>query len=217
MVLGSILSRMLTVLFIVGFSKKPALYQWKKSNASGNGKHFEFFQYSVKLGRNLLLQSKYKCPAAMKHWTANNVNELQLTKFWKLQIMWMNCSCRKKWFVFIGCWCIMLFLLVIGWGKISNMLVEWIVVHPRNLFCICFGYVPKSSNSGVSCFYYWDTSMLVLLSHGVSFMEMLWSMKVCMLLMFFTFPMGTFILLHFHLLFHGLELKIWLFGVLLRH
>ena len=61
----------------------PTDYQWKKPNASGNGKHLEFFQYSVKLGRNLLLESKYKCPAAMKHWTANNVNALQLTKFWK--------------------------------------------------------------------------------------------------------------------------------------
>ena len=32
--------------------------------------------------------------------------------------------------------------------------------------------------------------------------------------MSFTFPMDTSISPHFHLLFHGLELKIWLFGVL---
>ena len=61
----------------------PADYQWKNPSVGGNGKHLEFFQYLVKLGRNLLLQSKYKCPAAMKHWTANNVHALQLTKFWK--------------------------------------------------------------------------------------------------------------------------------------
>ena len=53
------------VLYNLGWD--PADYQWKKPSAGGNGKHLEFFQYSVKLGRNLLLQSKYKCPAAMKH------------------------------------------------------------------------------------------------------------------------------------------------------
>ena len=42
-------------------------------------------------------------------------------------------------------------------------------------------------------------------------------MKVGMLLMSFTFPMDTSISPHFHILLHGLELKIWLFGVLLRH
>ena len=46
-------------------------------------KHLEFFQYSVKVGRIVLLQSMYKCSAAMKHWTTNNVNALQLTKFCK--------------------------------------------------------------------------------------------------------------------------------------
>ena len=33
----------------------------------------------------------------------------------------------------------------------------------------------------------------------------------------FHFSHGTSISLHFHLLFHGLELKFWLFGILLRH
>ena len=42
-------------------------YQWKNPSVSGNGKHLEFLQYLVKIDRNLLLQSKYKCPAAMKH------------------------------------------------------------------------------------------------------------------------------------------------------
>ena len=59
----------------------PAGYQWKKSSVGGNGKHLDFFHYSVKLGRNLLLQSKYKCIVVMKHWTANNVHALQLTIF----------------------------------------------------------------------------------------------------------------------------------------
>ena len=45
----------------------PTDYQWKKTSVGGNGTHLEFFQYSVKLGRNLLLQSKYKCLAAIKH------------------------------------------------------------------------------------------------------------------------------------------------------
>ena len=75
MVLGPTLSRMLVALFIVGFKKKhlynldwdPVNYQWKKPSVGGNGKHLEFFQYSVKLGRNLLLESKYKCHAVMKH------------------------------------------------------------------------------------------------------------------------------------------------------
>ena len=58
-------------------------YQWKKPNVNGNGTHLQFFQYLVKLGRILLLQSKYKCPAPMKHWAENNVHELQLAKFWK--------------------------------------------------------------------------------------------------------------------------------------
>ena len=59
----------------------PVGNQWKKPSVGGNGKHLEFFQYSVKLGRNLLLQSKYKCIVVMKHWTANNVHALQLTIF----------------------------------------------------------------------------------------------------------------------------------------
>ena len=80
---------MIASLLIVGFPKKPlhnlnwdpADYQWKQASFGRNGKHLEFFQYSVKLGRNLLLESKYKCLAAMKHWFENNVQELQLAKF----------------------------------------------------------------------------------------------------------------------------------------
>ena len=41
------------------------------------------WSFSNILLSNLLLQSKYKCLVAMKHWIANNVNALQLTKFWK--------------------------------------------------------------------------------------------------------------------------------------
>ena len=82
------------------------------------------------------------------------------------------------------------------------------------------GYVPGSSNFGVSYFYCWDNIILILLSlgvqyYGVSFMEMLWGMEH-ILLMPFTFPMDNSSSPHFHLLFHSSELKIWLIGVLLR-
>ena len=61
----------------------PIDYRWKKPSFGRNGKHLEFFQYSIKLGRNLLLDSKYKCHVAMKYWSENNVQELQLAEFWK--------------------------------------------------------------------------------------------------------------------------------------
>ena len=57
--------------------------QWIKLSLGRNRKQLEFFQYSVKLCRNLLLQLKYKCPVAMKHWSKYNVHELQLVKLWK--------------------------------------------------------------------------------------------------------------------------------------
>ena len=97
----------------------------------------------------------FGCPTAMKHrdrW------------HFKFRINSMNCNLqnfrngcgvcnyRKKLFVFVGCRFIILFLLVIGWGNINNMLVKCIVVHLLNLFCMCFGYVPWSNNFGVNCF-----------------------------------------------------------------
>ena len=93
--------------------------------------------------------------------------------------------------------------------------VDYIVAHVLNRFCMCFGYVPRSSNFG-------DNTILIQIflgvQHcGVSFMERLWSMKLCMLLMFFVFLMKTSLSPHFLLLFNGSELKIWLFGILLRH
>ena len=57
-------------------------------------------------------------PVAMKHWIANNVHTLQLTRFGNGCGL---CSCRQKWFVFVGCWCIMLFLLMIGWDRINKI------------------------------------------------------------------------------------------------
>ena len=106
------------------------------------------------------------------------------------------CSCRKKLFAFVACWVIMLFMLVIGWDDINNMLVDCIVAHLLNRFCMCFGYVPISRNFGVSCFDCWDNIALVQYSLGVqycgdSFIERLWGMKVRMLLMFFVFLMDT--------------------------
>ena len=117
---------------------------------------------------------------------------------------------------------LMLFLFGIGWDSINKMLVDCIVAHILNLFCMCFGYVPRSRNFGVSCFYCWDNTTLVQYSLGVqycgvSFMERLWGMKVCMLLMFFIFLMDTSLSPRFLLLFHSSELKIWSFGVQLRH
>ena len=50
-----------------GFLKKKPLYnldwdladyQWKNPSVGGNDKHLEFFQYSVKLGRNLVVAIK---------------------------------------------------------------------------------------------------------------------------------------------------------------
>ena len=47
-------------------------------------------------------------------------------------------------------------MLIKGETNFMNILLgnEEATINPRNLFCICFGYVPKSSNSGVSCFCY---------------------------------------------------------------
>ena len=101
------------------------------------------------------------------------------------------------------------------------MLVDYIVAHLLNLFCMCFGYVTRSSNFGVSYFYCLDNIILVQFSlgvqyYGVSSMERLCAMKVRMLLMSFTFPTNTSLSHHFLLLFNGSEFKIRLFDVLLR-
>ena len=50
------------------------------------------------------------------------------------------------------------------------MLVEFIVVHLGNLFCMCFGYVPRSSNFGVSCYYCWESIIIVQFSLWVQIM-----------------------------------------------
>ena len=42
-----------------------------------------FFQYSVKLGRSLLLSQNVKIPAAQKHWTNWGVSTLHLRTYWK--------------------------------------------------------------------------------------------------------------------------------------
>ena len=134
---------------------------------------------------------------------------------------WKYGVAEKRYLLSVGCWFIMLFLLVIGWGYISNMLVACIVLHLLNLFCMCFGYVPGSSKFGVSCFIVetilFSYNFLSVLQYiGVSFMEMLWGMNIHMLLMSFTFPIDTSLSPHFLLQFDGSKLKFWLFGVLWR-
>ena len=162
----------------------------------------------------------FGCPTAMKHrdrW------------HFKFRINSMNCnlqnfrngcgvcSCRKKLFVFVGCRFIILFLLVIGWGNINDMPVECIVTHALNLFCMCFGYVPWSSNFGVTCFYSSCNIILVQFSLGVwgvlhEDIKRYESMHASHVL-----HMDTSLSPHFLLLFNGLKLKMQLFGILLRH
>ena len=61
----------------------PSDYLWKHTNPSSCTKLFQFFQYSVKLGRKLLLSRKFHPPSAMKVWLANGASLMDASKYWK--------------------------------------------------------------------------------------------------------------------------------------
>ena len=61
----------------------PSDYLWKHTNPSSDTKFIQFFQYSVKLGRKLLLSRKLQPPSTMKVWLVNGASLMDASKYWK--------------------------------------------------------------------------------------------------------------------------------------
>ena len=149
-----------------------------------------------------------------------------------LRIMCMNCNLqkfgngygvcnyRKKLFVSIGCWCIALLIsdclrknqqyaygMHCGAPIESILHVFWLRPMIKQFWIKLFLLLRHHYSRSV---FSWGVVLWVVLQ------EILWGMKVCMLVMSFIFHMDTSLSPHFFLLFVSSVLKIWLLGVLLR-
>ena len=75
----------------MGFKKKssldlnwdPSYYLWKHTNPSSDTEFIQFFQYSVKLERKLLLSRKLQPPSTMKVWLVNGASLMDAYNYWK--------------------------------------------------------------------------------------------------------------------------------------